>query len=272
MSNAWFSNKLAPDGDVEDGCHPDEAEALKKYLRREIVAEEAAQSISRPIANASNPGEDLPRLWALLIDALTELPSENIEPLIALIKAIEDLPEPDMADVEESKRPAHGKLWRGLPGFGHLYADMHQSSDWREDALKADATDRDRLREYHVRKAKVEARLAVAGLASIPIDWGYETVADALESSDALLDFQIPAAAKWLEIAGARFREGVTKGEESWALDRKRDLWEGGKVMTMERYALWRDRLENLKVQTHYAHYDVTLQAAERALEFMEGR
>ncbi len=33
MSDAWFSNKLAPDGDVEDACHPDEAEALKKCLR-----------------------------------------------------------------------------------------------------------------------------------------------------------------------------------------------------------------------------------------------
>ncbi|KAI2468848.1 hypothetical protein F4781DRAFT_247893 [Annulohypoxylon bovei var. microspora] len=143
-----------------------------------------------------------------------------------------------MTAIEERKRPAHGKLWRGLPGFGHLYADIHQSTDWREKALKAEATERGRLREYHTRKAEIEARLAVAGLASIPIDWGYETVADALESSDALLDFQIPAAAEWLDIAGARFREGAAKSEESWALDRQRDLWKGGKAMTVQRYIL----------------------------------
>ncbi|KAI1764642.1 hypothetical protein GGR53DRAFT_493156 [Hypoxylon sp. FL1150] len=247
MSDTWFSDKLTPDGDAEDGCHPAEAEALKKYLRQEIGAEEAAQAITQPIANSSNPGADLPRLWDLLIDALIELPSDKIESLITLVGAIENLPEPDFADVEESKQLAHGKLWRGLPGLGHLYADIHQSADWRETALKADDTERTRLREYHVRKAEVEARLAVAGLAGIPMDWGYETVADALERSDALLDFQVPAAAQWLRIAGARFVEGATRGEESWALDRQRNLWEGGKAMTVQRYSFWRDRLEEAK-------------------------
>ncbi|KAI6081422.1 hypothetical protein F4821DRAFT_249327 [Hypoxylon rubiginosum] len=265
MSDAWFSNKLAPGGDTEDGCHPAEAEALKKYLRREIAAEEAARAISQPIVHSNNPGEDLPRLWALLIDALIELPSDKIESLITLAWAIENLPDLDMAGIEESKRPAHGKLWRGLPGFGHLYADIHQSIDWREKALKADATERSRLREYHVRKAEIEARLAVARLASIPIDWGYETVADALESRNAMLDFQVPAAAEWLEIAGSRFMEGATKGEGSWALDRPRDLWEGGKIMTVQRYSFWRDRLEEVQTQSK-----VTLQAAKKALEFME--
>ncbi|KAI0178590.1 hypothetical protein GGR52DRAFT_263060 [Hypoxylon sp. FL1284] len=264
MSAKWFFNKLAPDGYTEDGCHPDEAEALKKYLGQEMVAEEAAQAMSQPIANASNPGEDLPRLWDLLIDALIELPPKEIEPLITLVKAIEDLPELDMAGIEESKRPAHDKLWRGLPGFGHLYADIHQSTDWQVKALNADGTERSRLREYHVRKAEIEARLTVAELASIPIDWGYETVADALESSDALLDFQVPAAAQWLEIAGARFREGAAEGEESWALDRRRDLREGGKTMTAQRYSYWRKRLEEVQV-----HSEVALQAAKRALQFM---
>ncbi|KAI4860190.1 hypothetical protein F4820DRAFT_437557 [Hypoxylon rubiginosum] len=83
--------------------------------------------MSQPIVNVSNPGENLARLSDILIDALIELPSDKIESLITLVKAIYNLPEPDMADREESKRPAHGKLWRGLPDFGHLYADIHQS-------------------------------------------------------------------------------------------------------------------------------------------------
>ncbi|KAI1639198.1 hypothetical protein F4809DRAFT_175825 [Biscogniauxia mediterranea] len=270
MSDAWFSNKLAPDGDVEDGCHPDEAEALKQYLRGETTAEAAARAISQPIANASNPREDVSRLWDLLIDALLELPADKLEPLITLIQALENLPEPDMAGVEERKRPAHGRLWRGLPGFGHLYADIHQSGDWRAAARSADAAERSRLRAYHVRKAAVEARLAAAGLAGIPLDWGYETVADALEnsssSSGAVLDFEVPAAAQWLDVAGARFREGAARGEASWALARQRDLWGGGggEAMTPQRYAFWRDRLEELRTQS-----EVTLRAAEAALRSM---
>ncbi|KAI1487551.1 hypothetical protein F5X96DRAFT_140808 [Biscogniauxia mediterranea] len=263
MSDAWFANKLAPDGAIEDGCHPAEAEALKQYLRGATTAAEAALAISRPIAHASrNPRDEVSRLWDLLIDALLELPADTTtEPLIALIQALENLPEP------ESKL-----RWRGLPGFGHLYADIHQSGDWRAAALRApDAGERSRLRAYHVRKAAVEARLAAAGLAGIPIDWGYETVADALESSSsaAVLDFEVPAAAEWLRIAGARFREGAARGEASWALARKRDLWAegeggGGEVMTEQRYEFWRGRLEELRSQA-----EVTLRAAEAALRAM---
>lgn len=213
MCDAWFAEKLAPDGDVEDGCHPQEAQAMKKYLRQEMTAQEAASAITQPVVNAEDPSEDLRRLWGFLIDALIELPCTDL--LIKLLQAIEDLPEPDMTAVAESKLPTHGKLWRGLPGFGHQYADLCQSGDWRGLFIKADAAERKRLQSYHIKKAGIEARLVVAGLAGIPIDWGYETVADALERSDALLDCEIPAAAEWLNIAGQRFRAGAAEGEQS---------------------------------------------------------
>ncbi|KAI1403206.1 hypothetical protein F4819DRAFT_236224 [Hypoxylon fuscum] len=253
MSNEWFSEKLAPDGNVEDGCHPNEAQAMKKYLRHEFTAQEAARAITQPIENAENPGHDLPRLWDFLMDALIELPSETTESLIELLQAIENLPEPDMTAIEEKKRPSHGKLWRGLPGFAHLYADIHQLGDsgWRALAVKADGPEQDRIRNYQVRKADIEARLAVLSIAGITIDWGYETVADALEKSDALLDFEVPAAAAWFARAGERFKEGAANGEESWALDRQRDLWKGGKSMTPKRYEFWVQRMSDWTNMQH---------------------
>ncbi|KAH6887508.1 hypothetical protein B0T10DRAFT_574552 [Thelonectria olida] len=263
MSDAWFSEKLAPDGDTTDGCHPDEAQALKKYLCQEISAGEAAHAITRPILNSKTPYDDLPRLWGFLMDALIELPSDTSR-VLGLLQAIEDLPEPDMSVIEESQRP--DKLWRGLPGFGHLWADLYQSGDWRAEAAKANTQERKRLREYHVRKAEIEARLVASNLASIPIDWGYETVADALEKSDALLDFQIPAAAEWFRHAGDRFRMGAAKGEESWALKRKRDLWEGGSAMTLERWSFWEKRLGDIQSEC-----EETILAVEEAKVAMKG-
>ncbi|KAI2605318.1 uncharacterized protein GGS25DRAFT_534242 [Hypoxylon fragiforme] len=263
MSDAWFAEKLAPDGDIEDGVHPSSAEALKQYLRGGASAPAAARAITRPVSRSRTPNDELARLWGFLVDALVELPAENVAPLVALLQAIEDLPE-----------PAHGRLcWRGLPGFGHSYADTHQRSGWRAHARRAvGAAARGELRGYHARKAEVEARLVVAGLAGLDISWGYETVGDALERSDAVLDVEVPAAARWFDIAGPRIREGVGRGEESWALRRRgRDLWRGGEELGGERYAFWRRRLEEVQGREgEQEDDDATKRAAGEALRCME--
>jgi hypothetical protein len=49
MSDAWFNEKIAPDGDTEDGCHPDEAQALKYYYHNWTTTTEASQAITRTI-------------------------------------------------------------------------------------------------------------------------------------------------------------------------------------------------------------------------------
>lgn len=135
MSDDWFSEKLAPYGDFEDGCHPEEAQAMKNYLRHGTTATEAARAITHPIVTAENPREDLVRLWDLLMDALLELPAEHTESLLELLKAIENLPEPDFTAVDKTKRLYEDeKLWRGPQGFGHLWSDLHQAACWREEA------------------------------------------------------------------------------------------------------------------------------------------
>jgi hypothetical protein len=259
MSEEWFSDKVAPEGKVEDGCHPQEAKALRDFLHRRTTANEAAQAITQPIENADNPREDLARLFAFTMDALLELPSEHTKSLITLLKAIEARPEPDFATIEESKRPSE-KLWKGLLGFGHLWSDLHQSSSWRSNAKVTDGAEREALRGAHVRKAEIEARLVTTNLASIPIDWGYEVVADALESSNAILDFEVPAAAEWLVLCGLVFRQGAEQNYRSWALKPHitsspnaplRDLWKApsNQVMNLERWALWKERLRVLQVE-----------------------
>ncbi|KAI1077653.1 hypothetical protein F5B20DRAFT_550893 [Whalleya microplaca] len=270
MSNAWFSAKLAPDGDTKDGVHPEEAQAMKNYLRIRTTANEAAHAITRPTERANNPNEDLARLWAFLGDALMEIPEIRTECLVALLQAIEDLPKPNMSHVEKQNLPAHGELWRGLPGFGHHWADMYRASDWRTSVAKAKSpSERGSLFALHSRKANVEARLAVAGLGGMTIDWGYECVADALEqeiADVAVLKFEISGAAEWLIIACDRFKEGAAKSEESWGLERRNDLWKSGKTMTPGRWSFWEGRLRTLIDRTRGNVRD----RARKALERME--
>ena len=56
---------------------------------------------------------------------------------------------------------------------------------------------RQKARALFIRRANIEARLAVANLGGIPLDWGYNAIADALERDDSIfsiMDFEIPIA------------------------------------------------------------------------------
>lgn len=255
MAEAWFLHQLAPDGSTEDGCHPDEAQALKDYLSQNLTPEQASHAITVPIITSLTPNSDLPRLWGLLSNALVDLPPRHTKPLVELIRAIEALPPPDMSAVPEDQRPAHGDLWSGLPGFGHQWADETASYQWRWTARGKEgprlgdlsAADVSALQARHARRQEVEALLAVEGLAGIPVDWGYECVADALERSDAAVDFEVVGACQWLRVAGSRMRQDADRGVTSWGLDKERDLFKTGERghMTRERWQFWVDRLSS---------------------------
>ncbi|KAI9876630.1 MAG: hypothetical protein M1830_006052 [Pleopsidium flavum] len=236
VSDTWFNEKIAPDGAAEDGCHPNEAQALKDYYRKKTSAKEVAQAITRRIEDSKDPGANLYRLWALLKDALVELPATQIPALIQLLDAIQQLPEPD----------------------------EHKRDDWHRTLAASDPAHRADLRAEHVKKAEIEARLAVADVGGIPLDWGYDCVADALESRDAVLDFEIPAAAEWIAIAGKRLYAGAVDCEESWALERRRDFGKEGKAMSLERWSFWKKRMEELLQQS-----EATRDAAKAAVRDM---
>lgn len=96
-----------------------------------------------------------------------------------------------------------------------MWSDSYQLGTWKKNVKDTNGQEHDRLRNEHVRKADVEERLFNADLAGIPIDWGYEAVADALESRTALLDFEVLAVTGWLVICGHTFRQGAEKSEKS---------------------------------------------------------
>lgn len=178
-----------------------------------------------------------------------QLPETQITPVIQLLDAIQHLPEPDLTGRRTEDTPVDGHLWQGLPGFGHMWADEHKRGHWH-DALAAEkGAGRTEMRSVHVRKANVEARLMIAGVGGIPLDWGYECIADALERQDAVVDFEVPAAAEWIAVAGDQLYAGVQTGCKSWALESRRDFGREAAVMTLERWLFWEQRLEELEKQ-----------------------
>ncbi len=265
MSDAWFNEKIAPDGDTEDGCHPDEAQALKDFYHKKKRAKEAAYAITRPIENAKDPPANLYRLWAFLADALIDLPATEVSALIELLDAIQQLPEPDLTGKRTDDTPVTDFSWRKLPGFGHMWADLHKDDGWRRALAASDPANRDVMRAEHVKKAMLEARMTIAGIGGIPIHWGYDCIADALERRDSVLDFEIAAAAEWIRVAGERLHTGAVDGEESWALERRRDFGKEAKAMSLERWSFWKDRLGQVLQQSK-----ITWDAAEAAAHGMK--
>ncbi|KAL1983252.1 hypothetical protein VTN96DRAFT_350 [Rasamsonia emersonii] len=268
ISPAWFKEKLAPDGCVEDGCHPDEAQALQEYIEGKTTAEQAAYTITRPVATSAEPGDNLHRLWGLLTDALVEWPSaEETSALIQLMAAIEHLPEESHLTDRARASLHHGPPWNGLPGFGHQWSDEHKRGDWRRtisEQQQITTSERAALRAKVVKIASIEAQMVAAGVGGIPLDWGYECISEALERSDAVLDFEIPMAAEWFKVAGRLIYEGAVHGERSWALEKRQDLWKGQKEMSLVRWEFWEGRLQGLAEQNE------TRDAAEEALRAMQ--
>lgn len=265
MSDAWFAEKLAPEGVADDGCHPQEAQALQGYMHRKTSAQEAARAITRPVESAADPGAHLARLWGFLIDALVELPETQTAGLVQLLDAVQSLPEPDLTGRRTVNTPPDGFLWRDLPGFGHQWADEHKRDDWRGLLAESDPAQRSTLRALHVKKARIEAQFVIAAIGAFPLDWGYDCICDALERKDPVSDFEVPAAAAWLALAGDRIRAGAVGGQKSWALERRRDLWSGDNAMSLERWSFWESRLEALLDKA-----EATQDAARAAIRDMQ--
>ncbi|KAL9576256.1 MAG: hypothetical protein Q9212_007252 [Teloschistes hypoglaucus] len=250
MSDAWFKEQIAPDRVEEDGCHSDEARVVRSYLNNKATAQEAAHSITQPILSSDDPNDNVNRLWDLLQTALLELSTAHIPPL-----AIQDLPDPDFTarlTATTNAAKAVSFTWKGLPGFGHLWADIYKQDAWRTSlstTLSSCPTfdeklrKRQELRTAHVKIANIEAHLAIANVGSIPLDWGYDAIADALERHTTVKDFEIPTAKQWIEVAGVALYAGVKEGRESWALSSRRDMGKEEEKMSLARWEFWEARM-----------------------------
>ncbi|KAI9680487.1 MAG: hypothetical protein M1817_003927 [Caeruleum heppii] len=268
MSDAWFDTKVAPDASIEDGCHPLEAQALKDYLRDNINTDEAARAITRPVEADNDPHSVLYRLWCLLIDAMMEAPAMQSK-IIQLLLAVENLPSADSTDGDTNPSQQRKVVWRSLPGFGSLWSDLNKMDGWKLRWDNFSPEGKQEALDQYRQTAAIEARLFMSGVGAIPLTWGYRDICDALESSKAILDIDIHSAAKWLEIAGQRIRtQGTGEQEDFSALGRQRDLWNGGKSMSKERWAFWADRLRTVADDQNLR--EDTRDAAKEALKAME--
>ncbi|KAF3011142.1 hypothetical protein E8E13_011457 [Curvularia kusanoi] len=273
MPKSWFASKTDPNGEAthyEDGCHPSEAAALKTYLKQHTSPQEAAHAITHFTSSSLTPREELPRLWSLLQDALVELPETTLDRLIALMSAIEDLPNPPSVPLANNN-PAT-RFWKDSPAFGHLWSDMSPSYEWRRTLEASSGSRRTAVCESLVRRAEVEARLVSAGLAGLEIHGGFEVVADALESSGSIREVEVSSVARWMEWCGGQMKMAAQRGEGSWALERsetgaRRDLWrkpgDGVGEMTLDRWRFWEGRLREMQDDP------VVARDAKRALEAM---
>ena len=240
--DAWFDYHTAPmDGEEETGAHPYQAAALKAYLEGKSNPSETAAAMTKP-HESEKKTELRGRVIGILEDALFELPQKHTPAIVDLLKELSQLPD------EEDGDP----VWKGLRSFGNSWSDGWKQSHWRKALATRDPATRAKRREAHVHLAFVEASCAMAapGLDAedglLPLSWGYECISEALECQDAVWDFEVPAAAVWIKIAGERLREGAKKGEKSWALEREGRLWTAG-PMSLERWEFWMTRLEEIE-------------------------
>ena len=268
MSDAWFTWHLAPDGDPEDGCDLREAAALKNYIHSTtITAEAAARSITLPVTDEpetvrkGQSSDNLYRLWTLIIDGLTDLP-EHRHRIIQLLQAIQTLP---VSGPKEDGAQGKQIRWADLPNFGSLWSDLKVSNNWRSGIRRWAPEQREGVRQDYIKQATIDAQLVVADISGVSILWGLGCMCDALERSDAVPDFEVPAAKEWLETAGDRIFEesdGATTGYL-----RERDLWKQEGTGRKQRWNFWKGRLQSMAESEELALE--TREAAKKAVEAM---
>ena len=267
MSDTWFATRLLPDGSPEDGCHPQEAAALKEYLHSTTTtADAAARDITLPVTGEPHTprrgqsSHNLPRLWGLIIDALNDLPDHRPK-IIQLLQAIQKLATSNPNKGENEIR------WAELPGFGHLWADLAVDSSWRGQIGNWPLEQREGVRQDYVRQAIIEAQLSVADLSGMSVSHGLGCICDALERSDAVPDFEVPAVKEWIVLAGDRIWAASDADVEGFL--RERDLWKHSEGQGRKpRWHFWKQRLNSM-AEDKGLNLD-TREAARKAVEAMD--
>ncbi|GIZ48889.1 hypothetical protein CKM354_001193200 [Cercospora kikuchii] len=242
MEEIWYQSKTAPTKYAllaGDGCHPDEADALQKYLECEYGVQEAAKKITEPILSEANPKESFYRLWALLCDALVELSDEECQKTIELLLAIQHLPSTEYFE------------WKELPGFGNMWHDLYQMHldgpcTWEKENLTDER--REELRRHFRRIGGVEAQLCLRGIGDIPLSWGFDVVNLVAQNRNGL-DVLLSEVEVWLEVAGEELKGEVGKqsDEVRWYTRRVAQS-AGGKQQSVgaaleEHWVVWKERL-----------------------------
>ncbi|KAJ5494539.1 hypothetical protein N7463_010626 [Penicillium fimorum] len=241
-NDAWFDQHTAPmDGEEETEVHPYQAAALKAYLKGDSNPSETAAIMAKP--HDTEKKTDLREcVFGIIEDALFELSESHTPALVALIRELNQLQDEEDGEL----------VWTGLMSFGHSWSDGWKQCHWRKALATRDPATRAERCAAHVHQAFGEASCVMAALGPnsedglLPLSWGYECISEALECQDAVWDFEVPAAAVWIKVAGERLREGAKKDEKCWALKREGRLWPAG-PMSMDRWNFWLKRLKEIE-------------------------
>ncbi|CZT18396.1 uncharacterized protein RCC_04240 [Ramularia collo-cygni] len=236
--SAWFTHHTAPmDDEPETGAHTYQTEALQSYLAGKCNLSITATTLCSLQNHNETPTDLRSRIFNLLESALFELPRRYTSSLISLLLEIHSSDDP---------------TWKNLPGFATSWSDMWKQDQWRSALAIRDPATRSKRREAHIHRAYVEASCAMVAVGPtaedglMPLSWGYECISEALECQHAVWDFEVPAAAMWVKIAGKRLKEGAERGERSWALEREGRLWGPG-PMSLQRWEFWMRRFEEME-------------------------
>ncbi|CAD0092386.1 unnamed protein product [Aureobasidium mustum] len=270
MSQAWYDRAIAPDGEPEDGCRPEEAQALRLYLEDEIAVTEAARLITLPTESSEDPGADLPNLWGVLQDALIELPNSQ-QKVVHLISNIQNLPDFDL-DLHGKKRSGplgrpSSSLWHDLSSFANNWYDCnwwYYQNEWRKKPhLYTSPEKRDQITNI----SRAEALFAHTNILGELVRYqGLSRLCDTLEDRKAVFEIEIYAVREWLVQAGDQLydmsktphehyllfsnndiKDMIAKHEMHVVSKDKRDLWQGSGGSSLERWKFWKKRLQELQ-------------------------
>lgn len=210
---------------------------MEDYHDHKINVQEAAYAIPRPTATSQSTALNRERnkLWNLLIAALEEWPESELSPIFALLKEMENLPEPAIRE-EARHSVTSDPFWKELPGFGNMWVDIFQWGEWRQEIEDHpdDPDLRRQMREKYIHIATLEVRLVDEKIGPISLDWGYECLTDAFERRDVIPDIQFPMAADWLKRFVRRIHDDALREEEDWPFKRNYlDLRKGGDAMSV---------------------------------------
>ncbi|KAG9519269.1 hypothetical protein KCU93_g8146, partial [Aureobasidium melanogenum] len=270
MSQAWYDNAIAPDGDPEDGCRPEEAQALKLYLDDKINVVEATRLMTEPTESSEDPGDDLPNFWGLLQDALIELPNSQ-QKVVRLISKIRDLPNFDL-DSHDKKRSGpledrSSSLWHDLASFANQWYDgnwWYYQNEWRQKPQLYSSPDK--IVEI-TNLARAEALFAHTDILDNRVKYeGLSRLCDTLEDSKAVIEIEIHAVREWLLhardilydmsqtphmhnrlLSNSDIRDKIVKHEMHVSVKDERDLWQGSGGSSLERWNFWKQRLQELQ-------------------------
>ncbi|KAI4739650.1 hypothetical protein E4T50_09902 [Aureobasidium sp. EXF-12298] len=253
MSQAWYDNAIAPDGDPEDGCRPGEAQALRLYLDDKINVVEATRLMTEPTESSEDPGDDLPNFWGLLQDALIELPNSQ-QKVVRLISKIRDLPNFDL-DSHDKKRSGpledrSSSLWHDLPSFANQWYDgnwWYYQNEWRQKPQLYSSPDK--IVEI-TNLARAEALFAHTDILDDRVKYeGLSRLCDTLEDSKAVIEIEIHATPHMHNrlLSNSDIRDKIAKHEMHVSVKDERDLWQGSGGSSLERWNFWKQRLRELQ-------------------------